>query len=207
MSEFFRKSRHGTCRYLSLALALTSVAGCAVQGSVALPALSDWDTRTRILADLDDWEFRGRIGVSAGSEGFNGKLRYTQNEEVFRAAVSGPLGFGTIQIRGDDRKVTVTDKDGEVWTLTDPEVDLQVMYGWTMPVASMRYWALGIPDPTALAFTEFNDEGLLTSLEQGNWNIEIAQYREGGGQMMPRRLTAVSGDNKVRLVIDNWTFR
>lgn len=194
-------------RVVTLALSILAMTGCAVQRGVALPELSDWDTRTRVLADLDEWEFSGRIGVSAGSEGFNGKLRYSQNEEDFRAAVSGPLGFGTIRIEGDDRQVTVTDKDGEVWTLPDPEVDLLVMYGWTIPVASMRYWALGIPDPAEFAFTDFNEEGLLTSLEQGNWQIEITQYREGGGQMMPRLLTAVSGDNKVRLVIDNWTFR
>ncbi len=178
-----------------------------MQGGVALPELSDWEARTRILADLDDWEFRGRIGVSAGSEGFNGKLRYTQNDEDFRATVSGPLGFGTIQIEGDGRQVTVIDKDGEEWMLPDPEIDLLIMYGWTIPVASMRYWALGIPDPAELAFTEVNKDGQLTSLEQGNWHVQIAQYRDGGGQLMPRRLTAVSGDNKVRLVIDNWTFR
>ncbi len=99
------------------------------------------------------------------------------------------------------------DKDGEHWMLPDPEVDLQVMYGWTIPVTSLRYWALGIPDPAELAFTEFNEEGQLTSLDQGNWQVQFTKYRAGGGQSMPRRLTAISGDNKVRLVIDNWTFR
>jgi outer membrane lipoprotein LolB len=103
--------------------------------------------------------------------------------------------------------VAVIDKDGAEWILSDPEVDLQVMYGWMIPVTSLRYWALGIPDPAELAFTEFNEDGQLASLEQGNWQVRIAQYREGAGQSMPRRLTAVSGDNKVRLVIDNWTFR
>jgi len=194
-------------RRISLTLTTLAISGCAVQGGVALPELSDWEARTRILADLDDWEFKGRIGVSAAGEGFNGKLRYSQNDDDFRATVSGPLGFGTIQIEGDGSQVTVIDKDGEEWMLPDPEVDLQIMYGWTIPVASMRYWALGIPDPTELAFTDFDEQGLLTSLEQGNWHIQIAQYREGGGQMMPRWLTAVSGDNKVRLLIDNWTFR
>ena len=178
-----------------------------MQGGVALPELSDWETRTRILADLDDWEFKGRIGVSAGSEGFNGKLRYSQSDEDFRATVSGPLGFGTVLIEGNGEQVKVIDKAGEERNLPDPEVDLLIMYGWTIPVASLRYWALGIPDPAEFAFTDFDEQGLLTSLEQGNWHIQIAQYREGGGQMMPRRLTAVSGDNKVILHIDNWTFR
>ncbi len=196
-----------TARYITPALLILVISGCAIQRGVDLPDLTDWETRTRVLAGMHDWEFKGRIGVSAGNEGFNGKLRYSQKDDDFRATVSGPLGFGTIRIEGDGRQVTMTDKDGEEWMLPDPEVDLQVMYGWTIPVASLRYWALGIPDPSGLAFTDFNEEGQLTSLEQGNWHVKIAQYRDGGGQLMPRRLLAVSGDNKVRLVIDNWTFR
>ena len=207
MSVFFPKNRKGSFRLLLPAFLVLAISGCAVQGGVALPDLSDWETRTRVLAGLDDWEFNGRIGVSGGGEGFNGKLRYYQNDDEFRAMVSGPLGFGTIQVRGNRQQVTVIDKDGVEWMLTDPEVDLLVMYGWTIPVASLRYWALGIPSPGELAFTEFDDEGRLTSLEQGNWHVKFVKYRQGGGQSMPRLLTAISGDNKVRLVIDNWTFR
>lgn len=196
-----------TARYIAIALSLLAIAGCATQRGVDLPELSDWETRTRILAGMADWEFRGRIGVSAGNEGFNGKLRYAQNDNDFRLVVSGPLGFGSIRIEGDSQRVTITDKDGEETVLQDPEFDLRAMYGWTIPVTSLRYWALGIPDPAVPADTEFNEDGQLASLRQGSWLIEIAQYRDGGGQSMPRRLTAVSGDNKVRLLIDNWTFR
>ncbi len=207
MSECSPKTENDALRHIPPALLILAISGCAVQGGVALPELSDWETRTRILAGLDDWELNGRIGVKTGSDGFNGRLRYVQNDEDFRATVSGPLGFGTIQIDGDGQQVTVTDKAGEVWMLTDPEVDLQVMYGWMIPLVSLRYWALGIPDPEELAFTDFNEKGQLTSLEQGNWHVQFTKYREGGGQSMPRKLTAVSGDNRVRLVIDNWTFR
>jgi outer membrane lipoprotein LolB len=185
---------------------LLAIAGCATQRGVDLPELSDWEARTRILAGMADWEFKGRIGVSAGNEGFNGKLRYAQNDNDFRLTVSGPLGFGSVRIEGDSRRVTVTDKNGKETVLQDPEFDLRAMFGWTIPVTSLRYWALGIPDPAVPADTEFNEDGQLASLKQGSWLIKIAQYRDGGGQPMPRRLSAVSADNKVRLVIDNWTF-
>ncbi len=207
MSVFSPKNKKSSFRLLLPAFLVLAISGCAVQGGVALPYLSDWETRTRVLAGLDDWEFNGRIGVSASGEGFNGKLRYYQDDDDFRATVSGPLGFGSIQIQGDRQQVTVIDKDGEEWMLTDPEIDLLVMYGWTIPVASLRSWARGIPDPGELVFTDFDDEGRLTSLEQGNWQVKFVKYRQGGGQSMPRLLTAISGDNKVRLVIDNWTFR
>jgi outer membrane lipoprotein LolB len=195
-----------TARYLVITLSLLLIVGCAVQRGIGLPDLSDWNARTRTLASLMDWQFKGRIGVSTGNEGFNGELRYSQIDNGFRAMVSGPLGFGTIRLEGYGRSITVIDKDGEEWILTDPEIDLHNMYGWTIPVTNLRFWVLGIPNPTMPADTEFNEDGLLVSLKQDTWLIKITQYRDGGGQLMPRRLSAISGENKIRLVIDNWIF-
>ena len=121
------------------------------------------------------------------------------------AFASGPAD--TVFINGNRREITVTDRDGVVTELHDAEVELRQMYGWTIPVASLRFWALGIPDPASPAETEFGEDGQLSKLRQQDWEVEFTQYREGGGQLMPRRLTAVNDDVKVILVIDNWTFR
>lgn len=180
--------------------------GCAVERGIQLPALNDWEVRREVLATMSDWAFSGRIGVSAGDDGFNGRLRWRQTGGAFKASVSGPLGAGSVQIDGMRNRITVTERNGELTELENPEYDLRARYGWTIPVTSLRFWALGIPDPDSPAVTEFDDEGQLARLEQRNWVVEIPQYREGGGQRMPRRITAVNGDAKVRLVIDSWTF-
>jgi outer membrane lipoprotein LolB len=168
--------------------------------------MPDWESRQAVLAGLDEWEFAGRIGVSAGDEGFNGQLRWRQDGVVFRARINGPLGVGTMFINGDYRELTLTDRNGVVTELDDAELELRQMYGWTIPVTSLRFWALGIPDPASAAETEFGDQGRLLSLQQRGWRVDFTQYREGGGQMLPRRLSAVNEDVKVRLVIDNWVF-
>ena len=183
------------------------ISACVTPKSLELPDLSDWESRQKILVGVDEWEFAGRIGVSAGEEGFNGQLRWRQDGVVFRARINGPLGVGTVFINGDRREITVTDRDGVVTELHDAEVELRQMYGWTIPVASLRFWALGIPDPASPAETEFGEDGQLSTLRQQDWEVEFTQYREGGGQLMPGRLTAVNDDVKVILVIDSWTFR
>lgn len=182
------------------------LAGCVTPRSVELPQMADWETRSAVLQDTTRWEFHGRIGVSAGDEGFNGKLWWWQRDQDFRASISGPFGAGSVRIAGFGSRFTMTDKNGEVVEIRDAEKDLRAMYGWTIPVNSLRYWALGIPDPAQPAVTEFGDNGLLVAIEQQGWNVVISQYREGGGQLMPRRLTAVSELGKVVLVIDEWSF-
>jgi outer membrane biogenesis lipoprotein LolB len=36
--------------------------------------------------------------------------------------------------------------------------------------------------------------------------VTIDEYRDGGGQPMPRRLSASNPESRVRLVIDRWKF-
>jgi outer membrane lipoprotein LolB len=186
------------------------ISGCATRQSLQLPDLTDWDTRIEVLAGLDDWEFSGRVGISTETDGFDGKLRWIQDGDKFQATVSGKLGIGAIRVEGDGRSAVLTDKDGVKTELEDAEIDLQYRYGWTIPVESLRYWALGIPDPVAEPVGQFvstfNAEGQLETLQQRGWLVTISRYKEGGGQLMPSRLSAVNPDTKVRLVIDQWVF-
>lgn len=190
-----------------LLLALGVLAGCATtRPSVDLPAMDSWETRTRVLGGVREWEFRGRVAVKAGDEGFNGKFAWTQDGDAFSATVGGPLGVGTVRIEGNGRSMELTDKDGVQTRLTDAEFELHMRYGWTIPVESLRYWALGIPDPAVPAVTGFDADGRLARLEQSGWVVQISRYREGGGQQMPRILTATNPDTRVRMVIDRWLF-
>jgi outer membrane lipoprotein LolB len=185
---------------------LLAIGGCATQRSIELPPMPDWATRSAALQDITRWEFHGRIGVSSGDEGFNGNLWWWQRDDDFRASIGGPLGVGTVRIAGVGTKFTITDKEGTEIEIRDAETELQTQYGWTIPVDSLRFWALGIPDPQEPASMEFAGDGLLATLEQRGWRVAIDQYRPAGGQSMPRRLTARSAQGKVVLVIDDWTF-
>lgn len=197
-------------RHLLLFISLLAVfvlSGCATRGGLNLPDMADWETRKAVLGQADEWEFTGRIGVSAGDEGFNGKLFWRQDGVVFRARISGPFGAGTVFINGDRQELTVTDQDGVATELNDAEAELRQMYGWTIPVTSLRYWALGIPDPGDSAQTTFGADGQLVQILQSQWQVDYGPYRDNAGQPMPRHLTAVSGDVKVRLIVDDWVFR
>lgn len=196
-------------RWLHAALASLVLVACATtETGRELPDISDWDRRVTVLAALDEFEFAGRIGIRSGNDGFNGKFRWTQNASRFDASISGPLGIGTVLLEGDARHVVVTDKDGLATEMHDVESELYYRYGWTIPVRSLRYWALGIPDPALPATTEFGPAGELTQLTQAGWTVEISRYRDvAGGQEMPGRLTAENSRTSVRLVIDRWIFR
>ncbi|MCH7538207.1 MAG: outer membrane lipoprotein LolB [Proteobacteria bacterium] len=190
-----------------LSISLIALSGCATtrQGT-SLPDISNWELRQEVLGGLREWQFKGRIAVKAGDEGFDGKFNWSQKDDAFSATVGGPLGIGMVRIEGDDRSIVLTEKDGAETVLVDAELELYYRYGWTIPIASLRYWALGIPDPRTPAETQIDERGRLVQLRQNDWVVEISRYREEAGQEMPRNLTATNANTRVRMVIDKWIF-
>jgi len=190
-----------------LSISLIALSGCATtrQGT-SLPDISNWELRQEVLGGLREWQFKGRIAVKAGDEGFDGKFNWSQKDDAFTATVGGPLGIGMVRIEGDDRSIVLTEKDGAETVLVDAELELYYRYGWTIPIASLRYWALGIPDPRTPAETQIDERGRLVQLRQNDWVVEISRYREEAGQEMPRNLTATNANTRVRMVIDKWIF-
>ena len=191
---------------IALLCAVLLVAGCASRPTVRLPEMESWESRTELLSSLHSWEFSGRIAVKSGEEGINAKLRWVQQNDGFEATVSGPLGIGTVRIESDGRLVIHTGKDGVRTELDNAEADLYYRYGWTIPISSLSYWALGIPDPSMPAQTELNSEQQLAKLQQRDWTVSIQRYRISGGQPMPQLLLAYNSNTRVRIVIDKWFF-
>ena len=199
-------------RLLGLVVAVLTASGCAstARDSLQLPSMPDWAARQAALSEIRDWDFKGRIAVKTGDDGFNARFDWQQRGERFRATVSGPMGIGTVRIDGSPRRIVLTDKDGEKAVLTDPEAELQYRYGWTLPVTSLRFWALGIPDPATPSELTQNTAGQLETVRQSGWEVTVPRYREAAGQPMPRNIVATSEMNgvatRVRMVIDRWAF-
>ena len=187
-------------------LAALFLAGCAGPAGVTLPDLGDWEQRQRTLAALDEWTFNGRAAVRTEDDGFNAKLRWLQSGVRYQATLSGPLGIGTVRIEGDDQQAVLINEDGEQSTFHDIEAELQHRYGWTIPVRSLRYWALGIPDPSLPADTKLDEAGRLAELKQGGWQVRVSKYGAAAGQVMPSRVRAGNGSAVITLVIDRWVF-
>lgn len=204
-ASVFRSRRRRPSRHPALAtIAALLVSGCVGPPVVAWPALDTWERRRAVLGTLDEWGFTARIAVRSGEDGFHGKLRYAQTGGRFAATLSAPLGMGTVQLAGGAGEFVYTGKDGLETRFKHPDVELEHRFGWSVPWSSLRYWALGIPEPGKPAMTELGDSGRLASLTQAGWSVVFPRYRDAGGQAMPRRLVASRGDARVTLVIDDW---
>jgi outer membrane lipoprotein LolB len=184
---------------LSCSLALPLLNGCAVlDGRDAVPALPDlalpdgWEARRGTLQGWPGYELRGRVAVASGEDGFSGNLRWLQRPTLTRLELDGPLGVGGVRY--------------EFTPGADPAA-LEQALGAPVPLASLRYWLLGVPDPAAVAEESVLESGgRLGALQQGGWRIDYSRYAAVAGSRLelPETIEIRRDPVRLRVRIARW---
>ena len=183
---------------------LSLLAGCVMQPRSDLPP--DLVARRHALLALDNWIVDGRIAMRFDNRGFTGALNWQQRDDLINARFHGPLGAGAFTLTGSAEAIVVETGSGEVYDFSDPENMMREQFGWTVPVAAMRYWLLGVPDPGLPAIEEVGEDGHLASLQQRGWRIAYDRYTEVGPWEMPRKIVLERDNVTIRLAVHGWNL-
>jgi len=159
-----------------------------------------WLSHFATIRDITAFVIDGRL--SQGAIG-SATLFWRQDGERFSARASGPFGSGAIALSGTPGQVTIRTGD-ETVTTTRPESWMQDRLGWQLPVAGLRFWAVGRPMPGTPAHYAFNDAGQLAVLEQSGWRVVYDGYQPQGGLWLPSRIRLDKGEQSVLLRIARW---
>lgn len=194
---------HRWASVAGLTLLCLLAAGCATAprgpaSGTAIPA---------DLKDLELWQARGRLGVSGAENGGSGSFEWRQRGDVSDVDIRGPIGIGGVHLEmrgsGSTPNLTLQTSDGLKLESDDAWQELQRRLGTSVPAGNLRYWMLGIAAPGEHQWHEENENGI-TTLEQGGWRIDYQRYSAEPGARVPMRITASSGDARVKIVVDRW---
>lgn len=187
----------------ALAAVFLLAAGCATAPKGPGPG-------TAIPADLkqlDRWQARGRLGVSGPENGGSGSFEWRQRGDISNVDIRGPVGIGGVHLElrgtGGTPDLTLETSDGLKLQSDAAWDELQNRLGTSVPAGNLRYWMLGLAAPGEHQWHDENENGV-TTLEQGGWRIDYQRYSTEPGARVPMRITATSGDARVRIVVDRW---
>lgn len=165
-----------------------------------------WQTRRQELAQLDRWHLQGRIGVTTPRRGGSASLDWQQRGASMTLLFSGPFGLGAVKLSGTAKEMQVTDSKGRTWVSYDPRQALVSTLGWPLPVASLRYWVLGLPAPGTDHTLDIGARGLLVGLSQQGWSVRYENYLRRAGLLLPQRLSIAHGDTRIKLIVSDWNL-
>lgn len=162
-----------------------------------------WDVRSEQLQKIDRFLMQAR-----GSYGrlvpVKTDLRWQQNADgSFDLRVAGPFGIGATTITGTPDNVQVRSR-GNTYQSNNPEQWIQDKMGWTLPLAGLRFWILGMPSPHSDADIDLDREGRVLTLEQDGWTLNYTEYQKAGSHQLPRKFDVSNSDVKLKIVVDSW---
>ena len=184
------------------------LAGCAELQLFTPPQQAEtsaWELHRAALANLERWSITGRLAIQSGQEGWSATLHWDQDNENYTLRLIAPLGQGTYQLYGDNHEVSLLTAENKIYQADDPETLLQQNLGWSVPVAGLKYWIKGIPQPGInMENLVVNKDGRMTDLQQSGWRISILRYSDFNGTQLPSKLFMQNDRFKLRLVVQDW---
>jgi outer membrane lipoprotein LolB len=192
----------GTVRRLGIALLVTAaLAGCTTTLK-PLPTDAAATDQARLYA-LSYWKAEGRMGIQANGRAWNANLFWEHDRGQDRLRLSGPFNQGVVSIILQDDLILINEGNGVTETTTDIDAALTRRLGFTVPVASLRYWMLGIPAPQG-EFTR-TGSGATRQLAQQGWSMDFDRYTPLAGAMVPGKSSIRGKGVKLKLLVDTWS--
>lgn len=195
-------------RALFLLSLMTVFAGCTI-APVTQTAPSTAARKLRAqhlqqLASIEQFSMQGRIGVQTNGKGFSGSLQWQHSNTEDNIDLYSPLGSQVASIKKTPDQVTLEDSSGKRFSAVDAETLTQETLGWRLPLTGLVDWAIGRPTQSPIHNSTWNEQGLLTSLEQDGWKIEYDNYEQQGAYMLPGKIFLKSDPLNLKLLVEKW---
>jgi outer membrane lipoprotein LolB len=189
------------------AAALTLLAAGCRTVPVTAPAAMPWEERRAQLQARAHFELGGRVAVAAGEQGFNANLHWIQNEARSQLTLQGPLGIGGMRISASGEDFIIVKSDGESLGQDAARAELAARLGFDPPIARLRYWIQGVPDPAVPANETLDAQAQhLDALAQDGWTITYSSYTAVRGEWLPARLSMQRDTVRLRVLVDEWQW-
>lgn len=161
------------------------------------------------LAPEQGWSVRGKLGLRDGSR--QESLRFLwqlDTPEHYFLRLSAPIGGQQAVIEGRRGVVNARLPDGSQQSAASAEALVANLYGWQAPLASLRWWVRGQPDPQR-SLTALPDAEGSRRISQEGWHIHWQQYRRFGAFDLPTRIEIVAPDNgpTLTVIVQDWQWQ
>ncbi|TAN65179.1 MAG: outer membrane lipoprotein LolB [Methylobacter sp.] len=152
------------------------------------------------LYELEHWSFEGRLALTGQSDSWSANISWEHSPEAEKIKLSGPLGQGAVVMSLIGNVVTIDRGGGDVQSSMQPEEFINQQLGMFVPVRSLRYWVVGLPEPR-LSYKETGG-----GFNQAGWLNEYKQMQSVDDSAMPHKMTVMNNQVKLKLIIDHWVL-
>ena len=180
-------------------------------GCVPVPATSGraalWRLHAAKLTGISGFELEAQIGVVDRGRGFTGSMTWRKSRGADLVLVQGPLESGGFRLSGHPgRWILMTARGRRVEIRHGLRRALGRWFGIPVPLESLRFWILGLPDPRFPAEFLWTRRGRVRTLLQDRWQVRLGQYLPVGRQALPTDVILAHGPIRIHVRVDRWSI-
>lgn len=192
---------------LTFVLICLTLASCTMVKEKSSLQPVGWQGQQEQRQQIKVWEVRGRLGVQTQTTGGSMDLIWKQSGEDYKIRLILPLGSGSYLIQGNEQYADIRYPDGRKKSVRNIDNVFSSILGVSLPVNAIRDWVRGLP-ARSLSVEEmhWNDQGLLNTVQQSGWAVEMTSY-SGGGLLLPHDIYLSHSDDEdldIRLLLKQW---
>ena len=183
-----------------VALCSTLLAACTTTRQAPPAPQTAWDQRVDELQKASVWQLDGRAAVAFRDQGWQASLNWQQREGSNEVHLSGPFGVGALVLKRTADGLSLNGAPP-----SDTVMDqLQQRLGFELPFDHLRFWLLGVPDPSLGFEVKRNAQDRAAQLTQAEWSIDYDRYMPVAGDLLPAHLVLSREGVRVRVAVDHW---
>jgi len=152
------------------------------------------------LYRLDSWSFDGRLALTGKNDSWSANIVWQHVPGKEQIKLSGPLGQGATVIELTEGLVTIDRGNGDVQRSNDPEAFINQQLGMFVPIKSLRYWVVGLPQPAQ------SSQDIDNGFVQSGWQVQYLQMQTVEQQVLSRKIQVMNKQIKLKLFIDEWVL-
>ncbi len=164
-----------------------------------------WEKRKSYLYQHPEWVAHlSLVGVTE-QEKFKTRIIWQQRQDGYQIKLRDFIGRTVALIDGSPGKVVVKTSKGERYEDRNAETLIYGLFGLRIPVAGMRYWLRGVPQPDA----EYIDlllraDGLAQNMRQSGWQLTYQNYADQEPVRLPTRAVFEYEDLALTVNVARW---
>lgn len=154
-----------------------------------------------------------RIGLRSKDRSGSASLIWNESPEQRNLRLLGPLGGGLILLQQDAKGVSIQDSKGKVWHARDAGELITRVTGWQIPVTALRWWLLGLTEPSSKAEFTLDEKHRLATVQQAGWMVSLDKYSQFGSYELPSSIVIETLTDRadkryirIKVVVKDWQF-
>lgn len=194
-------------KYLSFLIVLALVACTTTAPKIAPIDDADlaWEKRKSFLYQHPEWVAHlSLVGVTE-QEKFKTRIIWQQRQDGYQIKLRDFIGRTVALIDGVPGKVVVKTSKGERYEDRNAETLIYGLFGLRIPVAGMRYWLRGVPQPDAEYINLLlRADGLAQNMSQSGWQLSYQNYADQEPVRLPTRAVFEYEDLALTVKVARW---